>query len=224
MNKEIVITEKDLLGATQAQSQLEIPVTTPESPLLACSESTAAWLIGQISRGIYPTASETREFFECQWNRTPYFRPMGTAWPLKYANDLAQIPRACRRLRDILWGHEILQPPRPYQLRIDGVIISGRTTVLRSSRSRKHAHLLYLRFRGVRRRPLVPDVVSFARALDIHTRWGDVSREWGIDSYGVLHYWVESDFGEEHRPAIEVARQVVRDAVAAIRTQSALLR
>jgi hypothetical protein len=69
---------------------------------------------------------------------------------------------ACRRLRDIIWRCEILQPVSPYELPIGEVVITGEYAVLRSSRRKKHAFGLYLRHQGVRIKRLVPDVVSFA--------------------------------------------------------------
>jgi hypothetical protein len=82
--------------------------------------------------------------------------------------------RACRRLPEIIWRCEILQPVTPYQLAIGDVVITGAYAVLRSSRRKKHAFALYLRDGGVKLKRLVLDLVSFARRLDLGDRWLDV--------------------------------------------------
>jgi hypothetical protein len=55
----------------------------------------------------------------------------------------------------------------PYALAIGDVVITGEYAVLRSSRPKKHAFALYLRHGGLKIRPLVQDIVSFARRLDL---------------------------------------------------------
>jgi len=124
---------------------------------------------------------------------------------------------ACRRLRDILWRCDILQPPSAYTLPIGGVVITGRYAVLRSSRRKKHAFALYLRYQGVRLKRLVPDVVSFARRLDLEKRWMDpANRHWGIESIGVMHYWVSRDLLAEHTTEREFATDVLLGAVGVV--------
>ena len=56
--------------------------------------------------------------------------------------------RACRRLRDIVWRCEVLQPLSPYTLAIGDVQVAGEYAVLRSSRRKKHAFALYLAASG----------------------------------------------------------------------------
>src|SRR4051794_30554883 len=95
----------------------------------------------------------------------------------------------------------------PYTLPIGDAVITGEYAVLRSSRRKKHAFALYLRHEGIRMKPLVPDVVSFARRLDLANRWMDpANRHWGIESIAVMHYWVSRDLSAEHRPDREFAK------------------
>ncbi|MEO8372992.1 MAG: hypothetical protein ABI806_27650 [Candidatus Solibacter sp.] len=123
--------------------------------------------------------------------------------------------RACRRLRDIIWRCEVLQPVMPYQLEIGDAMITGRYAVLRSSRRKKHAFALYLRDQGVKIKRLVPDVVSFARLLDLENRCGEsANRGWGVQSIGVMNYWVTRDLSAEHKANRQFSTNVLLGAVA----------
>src|ERR1700678_72027 len=122
--------------------------------------------------------------------------------------------RVCRRLRDVIWRSEILQPVTPYALLIGGVVITGEYAVLRPSRLKKHAFALYLRHGGMKMRPLIPDVVSFARRLDLSDRWIDTSNHhWAIKSIGVMHYWVARDLAPEPNPDRNFSTDVLLGAV-----------
>ena len=67
-------------------------------------------------------------------------------------------------------------------------------------------------------KPLVPDVVSFARWLDLANRCTDpANRQWGIESIGVMHYWVTRDLSAEHKPDRGFATDVLLGAVSVVR-------
>jgi hypothetical protein len=93
-------------------------------------------------------------------------------------------------------------------LTIDGIGITGEYAVVRSSRRKRQAFVLYLRYRGVKIRPLTPDIVSFAR-------WVHFSNEpntrlwWGVDDISVKHYWVNQELDVEHRPDRQLASAVL---------------
>lgn len=184
----------------------------PQSPVLGCAESTARWLIAEQLAGRAPTVRETQEVFD----QTGYFQPRSDIAPKEYARHVREGIRACHRLRDIVWRCQVLQPVSPYRLTVGGVLITGEYAVLRSSRRHKHAFVLYLRHEGVRMKPLVPDVVSFARWLDLANRWSDpANRQWGIQSIGVMHYWVTRELSAEHKPDRAFATDVLLGAVSA---------
>ncbi len=218
MNENTVITEQALLYLLECPLRSDGSSAGPESPILACADQTAHWLIDELAANRNPTAKETRDFFWMNWQKTAYFQSRDTLPSKKYQTRVLQTVRACRRLRDILWSREILQPLLPYELRVGDVTITGEYMVLRSSRQKRHASVLYLRDGGVKLRPLVPDVVSFARRAHIEDRWPDLSREWQVNSIGILHYWVSSDFAAEHRPNAQLARKILLGATAALRS------
>ena len=59
-----------------------------------------------------------------------------------------------------------------------------------------------------------PDVVSFARWLDLANRWTEPQRRHGgIASIGVMHYWVTRDLSAEHKPDRAFASDVLLGAV-----------
>lgn len=215
MTDKTVMAEKALLSASQCASLVGGSRIIPELPILIAAEKTAAWLIDDIAHGRNPTAADTRRFFETHWQHA-YSHSQDTLAPEDCTTQLRQIPHACWRLREIIWSREILQPVLPYRLTVDDIAITGAYAVLRSSRRKRHAYVLYLREGGVKRRPLIPDVISFARWLDLQNRWAEISSEWRIKTIGILHYWVTTDTSLEHRPDPEVAKQVLVDAVAAL--------
>jgi len=205
----MTITERTLLD------YLECPLRSPaipawESPILPCAEYTARWLTAELAKGHAPTCADTRGFFENELNQMISFQKGSP--PKKYALWLRKGIHACFRLREILWRCEILQPVTPYTLHIHPqAVLTGEYAVLRSSRRKKHAVALYLRYQGVKIRPLVPDVVSFARCLDLGTLIPN-HPDWGIESLGVLHYWISPDLSAEHTPDREAATQVMLGA------------
>jgi len=214
--KEIKLTETAFINEKTMLYHLECPLRSrglaavPQSPVLECAESTARWLMAEQLAGRAPTAKETRDYFD----QTGYFQPRNDISPKEYEQRGREGIRACRRLRDIVWRCEVLQPLSPYTLAIGGVRITGEYAVLHSSRRKKHAFGLYLRHLGVRIKPLLPDVVSFARWLDLANR---ANRGWGIESFGVLNYWVTRDLSAEHKPERAFATDVLLGAVGVVR-------
>jgi hypothetical protein len=76
---------------------------------------------------------------------------------------------------------------------------------------------LYLRDQGVRIKPLVPDIVSFARQLDLRNRWIDpANRHWGIQKISVMNYWVTRDLSAEHWLASSLASDVLLGATGVV--------
>jgi hypothetical protein len=209
------INEKALLYRLQCPMRSNGSSTGPESPVLACAESTATWLIKEMQARRPPTASETREFFDARWKQTAYFQSRDTNPQKEYARRVMESLQACRRLRDIIWRCEILRPVTPYQFPIGEVLITGEYAVLRCSRRKKHAFALYLREGGVKLKPLVPDIVSFARRLDLGDRWTE-NPDWGVQSIGVMHYWVSRNFSAEHKPDRQFCIDVLHGAVGAV--------
>ena len=182
----------------------------PESPVvLIQAENTFRWLVDELRAGRAPTVSETQEFFE-----KAYWHSWGALSQKAREQQAKDLTRACRRLRDIVWQYEILQPVSPYSLTVDGVQITGEYAVFRSSRRKKEGFAMYLRHQGMRKRPLRPDIVSFARWLDLANR---VDPGWGIQSVGVMHYWVARDFAAAHKPDRQFAVDVIRGAVAVVK-------
>jgi hypothetical protein len=218
MAEKAFIDEKALLYRLECPQRSNGSSTVPESPLLVCAEHTARWLIAEQVSGRAPTASETREFFDAEWKQTRYFQSRSGISAGEYELRVREGVRACRRLRDIIWRCEILQPVSPYELPIGEVVITGEYAVLRSSRRKKHAFGLYLRHQGVRIKRLVPDVVSFARRLDLANRWVDAAnRHWAVQSIGVLHYWVGRDLSAEHTADYGFTREVLLGAADVVR-------
>ena len=114
----------DPLGrASRAPSPGSPPKSPPGSPLLA-----------------KPASSRT------QWQRTAAFQARDRIPVKKYNRLVMEDVRACRRLRDLIWRCEILQPVSRYELAVDGIVITGEYAVLRSSRRRNHAFVPYLRY------------------------------------------------------------------------------
>jgi hypothetical protein len=218
MPQTTFITEKALLY------RLECPIRScgqntvqEESPILICAETTAQWLIAEIVDGRTPSLQETHRRYFAEWEQTAYFRSRAGIPQKEYAIRMWEGIRACRRLRDIIWRCEILQPVTPYRLAIGDVVITGEYAVLCFPRRKKHAFALYLRHGGVKIRPLVPDVVSFARMLDLSDRWSDPSnRHWAIETIGVMHYWVARDFHLEHKIDRNFSSDVLLGAVGVI--------
>ena len=152
--------------------------------------------------------------FDTEWKGTPYFHSRTDIPAKEYEIRVREGSRACRRIRDIVFRCEVLQPLSPYALPIGDAVITGEYAVLRSSRRRNHAFALYLRHKGIRIKRLVPDVVSFARRLDLGNRWtAPENRHWKVNSIGVMHYWVSSDLSAEHKVDREFAAEVLRGAV-----------
>jgi len=213
MNNQLTISEKELLASLQCPLRGDAFSVKPESPMLSCAEKTLGWLTSELRAGRQPTAKETRDFFEGHWEQTAYRRSQVPIPPKQYRRDLTEIPRACSRLRDLVWSHEILQAVEPYQLTVGGVVITGEYMVLQSPRQKKHAYIPYLRYRGVKIRPMVPDVAAFARWLHASNRWmKSIPQHWGIQSVGILHYWVTQNLAALHEPEQGLARKVVTGA------------
>jgi hypothetical protein len=190
------ITEKELL------SRLECPMRScgqntvqEESPILTSAEKTAQWLIAEIADGRTPSLQETHRRYFAEWDQKGYIQSRDGILLKESEILIRKGITVCRRLRDIIWRCEILQPVTPYSLAIGDVVITGEYAVLCYPRRKKHAFALYLRDGGVKIRPLIPDVVSFARKVDLANRWLDPSNHhWAIESIGVLHYWVAPRF------------------------------
>ena len=217
MTEKVSINEKSLLYRIECPMRWNGYSTVPESPVLACAETTARWLISERYYSKVPTAAQTREVFDVAWKQTAYFGSRSGISQKEYERRVMAGARACRRLRDILWRCEILQSSSPYALPIGGVVITGEYAVLRSSRRKKHAFALYLRDHGVRIKPLIPDVVSFARRLDLGNRWIDpANRHWGIQSVGIMHYWVTRDLSAEHKLDRACAEEVLIGAASVV--------
>jgi hypothetical protein len=214
MTDKILIPEKALRHRLECPLRLTPSSSLLESPVLTCAENTARWLIAEQVGWRAPSAAATREVFDAEWKRTQYFQARAEIPPKEYATCVREGVRACRRIRDIIFRCEILQPVSPYALAIGDAAVAGEYAVLRSSRRKNHAFALYLRHKGVRIRRLVPDVVSFARWLDLGNRWtAPKNHHWKVNSVGVMHYWVSSDLSAEHKLDREFAREVLRGAV-----------
>src|ERR1035438_3492350 len=214
MSDKTFISEKALLHRLECPLRSAASSAVLESPVLACSENTARWLIAERVGGRAPSAAATREVFDAEWKGTPYFQSRNDIPPKEYEIRVGEGARACRRLRDIIWRCEVLQTLSPYALPVGDAVITGGYAVLRSSRRRNHAFGLYLRHKGVRMKRLVPDVVSFARRLDLGNRWIDpVNRRWKVNTIAVMNYWVSSDLSAEHKLDREFASEVLLGAV-----------
>jgi len=214
MSDKIIINEKALLHRLECPLRSTASTVVLESPILACSENTARWLIAERVSGRTPSAAVTREVFDAEWRGTQYFQSRAEIPAKEYEIRVGEGVRACRRLRDIIFRCEVLQPISPYELPIGDAVITGEYAVLRSSRRRNHAFAVYLRHKGLRIKPLVPDIVSFARRLDLGNRWTDpMNHDWKVNTIAVMHYWLTSDLSAEHKADREFAVEVLRGAV-----------
>ncbi len=214
MKQKTSINEKALLYQIECLLRSNGTSSGPEVPVLACAESVYRWLISEIVAGRQPTAGETREYYEAQWQQSELFQN-GAAIPAKrYQRLIMQGVRTCRRLRDLLWTHEILQPLAQYELPVDGVTITGEYAVLRSSRRKLEAFIPYLRHEGLKLRPVIPDLVTYARWLDAANRLP--LDEWRVSRIHIMHYWVSQDLTALHQPDTGFASQALRGAVGAI--------
>jgi hypothetical protein len=139
MSDKIIINEKALLHRLECPLRSNASSAVPESPVLACSENTARWQIAERAGGRAPSAATTREVFDAEWKGTPYFQSR-TGIPAKeYETRVREGIRACRRLRDIIFRCEVIQPLSPYALPIGDAVITGEYAVFRSSRRKNHA-------------------------------------------------------------------------------------
>jgi hypothetical protein len=214
MDDKTFINEKALLHCLECPLRSTASSVALESPVLSCSENTARWLIAERFGGRAPSAAATRDVFDSEWKGTQYFQARTEIPAKEYEIRVREGIRACRRISDIIFRCEVLQPISPYQLPIGDAVITGEYAVLRSSRRRNHAIALYLRHKGVRIKRLVPDVVSFARRLDLGNRWIDpVNRDWKVNTVGVMHYWITSDLSAEHKLDRVFAAEALRGAV-----------
>jgi hypothetical protein len=208
---KMMITEEALLCRLQCPLRAAEANSGPEPPVLHCAERTLQWLIAEIASGRLPDVLETHHYY---FETEPDLFRRDNLPGKEYERRYQQGWRVCRLLRDILFRCQILQPVEKYELPIGGVMITGEYAVFRSSRRKRQAYVLYLRHGGLKVRPLIPDVVSFARFVDVTNRSSD--RGWGVDRIGVLHYWVAQKLSALHRPDPEFAASVLRGAVGTI--------
>ncbi len=214
MNQKRSITEKALLYQIECPLRSDGTSSGPEVPVLACAESVYRWLISEIVAGRQPTAGATREYYEAQWQQTKLFQNRAAIPAKQYGRLVMQGVRACARLRSLLWPHEILQPLAQYELLVDGVAITGEYAVLRSSRRKLEAFIPYLRHGGVKLRPVIPDVVTYARWLDAADRLP--LDQWRVSRIYIMHYWVSQNLAALHQPDTGFVGQALRGAVSAI--------
>ena len=197
MTNKTTISEKSLLYNLECPLRSDGSNSGPELPVLQCAENTGEWLISEIAAKRQPTAGETREFFDIQWKQTNYYQSLDELSSNQYSRVMEGV-QAVARLRDVIWKSEILEPVLPYELPVDDLVITGRYAVLRSSRRKRQAFVLYLREGGVKLRPLVPDMVSFARW--VHASKRPEVKDWGVNRIAVMHYWVNQYLAAEHQP------------------------
>jgi hypothetical protein len=150
MSDKTFINEKALLHRLECPLRSTASSVVLESPVLACAENTAQWLIAERFGGRAPSAAATREVFDADWKGTQYFQSRNDIPPKEYQISVGEGVRSCRRLRDIIWRCEVLQTLSPYALPIGDAVITGEYAVLRSSRRKNHAFALYLRYKGIR--------------------------------------------------------------------------
>jgi hypothetical protein len=208
------VTEKALLSHLECSLRTHGANFGPESPVLDCAEKTYYWLIQEIAAGRQPTAGETRDFYDVSWQQTAYFQSRDTVPTKLYNRRLREGLRACFRIRDLLWTHEILQPVSRYELIVDGITIVGEYAALCSSRRKNHGFIPYLRHKGLRIRPVIPDIVTFARWVDASKRLP--LNQWGVKRLAVMHFWVSQNLAAEYLPNSEFARQSLRGAVGTV--------
>jgi hypothetical protein len=208
---KMMITEEALLRrlkcplcAAEANSRLEPPV-------LHCAERTLQWLIAETAGGRLPDVVETHNYY---FETEPDLFRRDNLPGGEYERRFRQGWRICSLLRDVLFRCEILQAVEKYELPIGDVMITGEYAVFRSSRRKRQGFVLYLRHGGLKVRPLIPDVVSFARFVDVSNRSG--GRGWGVDRIGVLYYWIAQKLSAVHQPDPEFAANVLRGAVGTI--------
>ena len=208
------ITENALLYYLECPLRSNGLASLPESPVLQCSQSTLRWLMSELACCREPTAKDIREYFDNEWQQTNSYQSCNTMPQKKYFQLLREGLRACHRLRLLLCRCEILQPVSPYELVVDGIGITGEYTVLRSSHHKRQADVLYLRYGGVKIRPVIPDVVSFARWVDASKRME--TQNWDVNRISVMHYWVNRELAAEHRPGQNMAGAVLEGVASVV--------
>jgi hypothetical protein len=214
------ITEKALLYRLECPIRaVGSSITELESPLLLSAERTTSWLIAEFSATRSPTANQTRDAFNHYWEQTVCFQSRDTIAIKEYEKHIEKHVHVCWRLRELIWKREILQPVSRYELPIGDIAITGEYAVLRSARPKTNAQILYLREGGVTIRPVIPDVISFARIVDLGKRWLDSTNSWGIDSFSVLHYWVSRNIAAEQKPDQRFAANVLLGAAGVVTGQ-----
>ena len=217
----IPLNEQSLLRRLECptRSRSLVPTSALEPDFLTCAERTARWITDEFANRRQPTASDTRAYYDTVWTQTAYFQRRDAIPCKQYEAAVRKGMRICCRLRDVLWRCEILEPVTSYQLQVGGMVLTGEYAVLRSSRRKNHGFALYLRHDGIKLRPLVPDVVSFARRLDLGDRWiqsGNSNVGWAVKTVSVLHYWIAQDLQLEHRPDRPEAADVLEGAASVI--------
>jgi hypothetical protein len=211
------ISESELSYYLECPMRSIASINIPETPILTCSEETARWLIDEICAGRRPSAQETRAFFDSRWRETTYFQLMDRIPIKEYNRLMLEQVRICRRLRDVIWRNEIIQPVKPYELAVGNIVITGEYAVFGYARPKQNGFALYLRDQGVRLKPLVPDIVSFARHLDLSNRlMNPANRNWGIKKISVLHHWGTRDLTLRHNSNASFATDVLLGAAATI--------
>src|SRR4051794_6895231 len=138
------MTDKILIREMALRHRLECPLRSAasnsifESPVLTSAENSARWLIAERFAGRLPSAAATREVFDAEWRATQYFQFRTDVPQKEYDLRVREGLRACRRMRDIIFRCEVLDPLVPYALPIGEAIITGEYAVLRSSRRKRH--------------------------------------------------------------------------------------
>lgn len=146
MKSSNVISEEHLLEYARCPLRLQASVRSPE---MTAGIQTLKWLLAQEFSGHRPTLATLREQFEHRLQ-------------VKSRRAFVAIPGMCRKLRDLLDLHPVMQPMTNYLLSYGATEITGQYAVLLSG---KTPMILRLHTGQVYREP---DLLVLARWAHFH--------------------------------------------------------
>ena len=98
MIEKVWIHEKALLYRIECPLRSNGSSTVPESPVLACAQNTARRLMAELIKGRVPSAGETREFFDFEWQQTAYFKARSSLSQKEYERRVKATLKSPRKM------------------------------------------------------------------------------------------------------------------------------
>jgi hypothetical protein len=160
----INLTEEALVAAVQCPMRARAGDAPARSPVLESAEEVFAWLFRERFDGRWPDVKETLGLFDELRHKTEWYR-VNAAPPMTAREGLAAL-HSCGRLMRLFYRLEAI-PARHALCFPDRGRINQREVCRDALDEAKRALIIYLRDGGIRMKPLVPDLISFARGLDL---------------------------------------------------------